>query len=184
MKLVWGDTKTLRTRDWAQVEINVNDAVRPMQLESVVVRAALWGRRFSAFEMFVPVEKVRPGGMELVMASLFARASDLSLMRGIETVWGVDGLVEDGSGNVLKVPDEFIEEMAERERKRNPVRLGAFVRVLWGPERMLCGTVGRLSGKTATVDVDTRSRKVKVTLPVTAVEVLDTEERDYFYRGE
>jgi hypothetical protein len=184
MKLFWGDTKRLRSLDWAQIEINVNDSSRPMQLESVVVRAALWGRKFGAFEMFVPVERVRPSGMELVMASLFARTSDLMELRGIESVWGIDGIVKDGSGNILKVPSEFVEEMAERERKRNPVRLGAFVRILWGPERMLCGTVGRLSGKMATVDVETRSRKVKVTLPVTAVETLHTSERDYFYRGD
>lgn len=182
MKLSWGEWKTLKGKDWAQVEVNTDTSSAPMQLERMVVQAALWGRRFPAFEMMVPVERVRPGGMELVVPSLFARTSDLSTLRGIESVWGVDGLAEDGSGNVLKVPDEFIEELMERERRRNPVRMGAFVRVVWGPERMLCGTVSRLTGRSVTVDVEMRSRKVKVTLPVTAVEVLDTEERDYFFK--
>src|SRR6267154_1970517 len=183
MRLYHGDTKSLTNLDWAQVELNIHESARPMQIEGVVVRTGLWGRKFGAFELVVPVEKVRPSGMELVVPSLFARTRELTELRGIESVWGVDGLAEDRGGNVLRVPDEFVQGLMERERKRNPVRMGGVVRILWGPERMLCGTVARLNGRMITVEVETRSRKVRATLPVTAVETFHTSERDYFFRG-
>ncbi len=181
MRLTWGDTRRL-TGDWAQVEMNTNDSSRPMQVEGVVVRAALWGRRFTAFELAVPVERVRPAGVELRVPSLFARCADLNELREMNTVWGKEGIVEDGLGSVLKVPGEFVDGLMEREGKRASIRLGAFVRILYGPERMLCGKVKRVNGRMAVVNVETRARVVTVTLPVTALESLRTEERDYFTR--
>src|SRR5690242_18142089 len=151
MKLFWG--KRNLTGDWAQVELNINDSVRSMRVDGVVVLAALWGRKFDAYELVVPIERVGMSGIELMVPNLYARVANLDTLRDINSVWGVDGVAEDGGGQILRVPDSFVQELIERERREHTIRMGGFVRILWGPERMLCGTVRRLNGRSATVEV-------------------------------
>lgn len=185
MKLVWGNTDRLDTRDWAQIELHTNSTSDPMQIEGIMIRVALWGRRFDAFELVAPVESVEASGMELMVPNLFARVARLDELAEMNSVWGVDGLARDGAGNVLRIPDEFVEQLMERERKKFActIRLGDFVRILWGPERMLCGEVTRLQGRRAVVNVTMRSRRLNVTLPLTALQPLSTNEEEYWYRG-
>ncbi len=184
MKLTWGTTDRLDTSDWAQVELNINDTARPMQVEGVVVRAALWGRKFTEYELVVPIESIEPSGIGLMVPNLFARVADLNELAEMNSVWGVDGLARDGAGNVLRIPDSFVRELCEREREKfeRPIRLNDYVRILWGPERMLCGEVMKIQGKRALVDVLMRSRRLKVGLPLTALWPLECQEMEYFHK--
>lgn len=186
MKLTWGITDKLIHLDWAQVELNINDTARPMQVEGVVVRAALWGRKFGGYELVVPVESVEASGVGLMVPNLFARVLDLNELAEMNSVWGVDGLARDGAGNVLRIPDSFVRELIAKERERfgKPIRLNDFVRILWGPERMLCGEVTRLEGRRATVHVSLRSRRLVTTLPISALWPLETNELEYFHKGD
>ena len=187
MRLVWGNVSPLRTQPWAQIEINAKDAARPMQVEGIVTRTALWGRRFPEFEMVVPIEKVTKDGVELTLPFLYARTRNLTDIREVTSVWGVECVTEDGVGQVFQIPDSFVQSLVEKEEalaiQRTP-KLNDFVRVLWGPERMLCGKVRKIKRSLAEVLVELRSRTLVLTLPLTALWTLNTEIDEYFYLGD
>ena len=90
-------------------------------------------------------------------------------------------------GQVFQIPDSFVQSLVEKEEalaiQRTP-KLNDFVRVLWGPERMLCGKVRKIKRSLAEVLVELRSRTLVLTLPLTALWTLNTEIDEYFYLGE
>lgn len=190
MLLIHGNTKSLSRLPWAAIEVSEAGLQRRgMRIDEVAVRVALWGRKFNAFELLLPVKAVGIKGITTTIPYLLGRVKDIRLLKGVAAIFAVEGLTSDDNGNPIPIEDSFAQSLIEQERaaidwRASNVKKGGWVRVVWGPERMLCGKVKEVKGGMAEVVIELRSRRVRLRTTVTALEPLTGKKIEYFYRGE
>jgi hypothetical protein len=187
-----GNVRSLAGRQWAAVELSTEGA-RDDRMEEIVVSIIRWAAaRKQAFQLLFPVEERGLGGIKLLSPYLYARTKDL---RALNNITGAVfkqrariSVLRDTTGAMIPLEDSFVQEVAERCRlvRRNwskGIRPGSFVRVLLGSQRMLCGKVTGIDGDRAVVDVSLRLRRLKLTIPVGALENLGMRRKEYYYNG-
>jgi transcription antitermination factor NusG len=120
---------------------------------------------------------------------LFARSASMEELKSVSSLYGVQGLVSDGSGRPLEMSDDFVQGVIHESRGAadswsKGIKRGSFVRILLGSSHMLCGSVRKIVAGVADVEVSLRLRTVRITIPVRALLNLDhvaTGDREYFY---
>jgi hypothetical protein len=181
-----GKVSKLQGLPWAAI-----DLVSEARIEEVVVHVSRWANAnvSGAFQLLFPVKSRDLDGVDLFSPYLLVRSENLRKLISIQTIYGVSGLVRDGEGEILQIDDSFVVKVIANAKLAamswsDQVQHGSFVRILFGPERMLCGTVTRIHGAYATVSIELRLRRVNVRVPVRALLNLGdvpTEKRHYFY---
>lgn len=192
MLLVHGKAKELSGLPWAAIEVSEAGLQRRgMRIDEVAVRIALWcSRRFPSAELLLPVKNVTVRGITTTIPYLLGRIKDIRQLKGVQAIFAVEGLTSDEHGNPLPIEDGFVQSLIEQERagiewRASNVKKGTWCRVLWGPERMLVGHVVKSENGIAEVQVELKSRKIRLLTGVTALEPLQVKKKvPYYYRGE
>ncbi len=170
------------------------ELVSEARTEESVLHLAQWAGkalRGQAFQLLFPVRSRDLDGLRMLSPYLFARSLDLDILKSVSSLYGVQGLVSDGSGRPLEMSDDFVQGVIHESRGAadswsKGIKKGSFVRVLMGREHMLCGTVRKIVAGVADVEVSMRLRSLRITIPVRALLNLDhvgINEREYFYAG-
>lgn len=172
MVLEYGDTSKLEGLPWALLELTSEKqpevAVRRIGQQAPSIF------RDSSFEMFVPVKRRDLGVYEMAAGNyVFVRSDDRKALLRLQGITGTVGLATKGDSrrptDVLWTDDAYVQGLvAESEalwRARN-VAAGAFVRVLDGQMRDMCGTVTSVEGGMAEVAIELKTRIVYLTTPV------------------
>lgn len=186
MILNQGEVAKLKGKPWAAVEL-----VSDLRLEESALHIGRWAKHVLApkpFQLFFPIQQRTLAGIQMLTPYLLVRSENLNDLRGIKSLYGVQGLQMNGT-KVLEIEDSFVQEVKARALEEvrkwsEGIRLHSFVRILVGAERMLCGRVMGLSNRTAKVRVEMRSRRLEVEIPRSCLENLDNlpkEQRYYFY---
>ena len=181
-----GKVSKLDGLPWAAV-----DLVSESRIEEVIVHVSRWAYAnvSGPFQLLFPVKSRDLDGIELFSPYLLVRSENLRKLASIHTIYGVSGLVRNVDGSILEVEDGFAGKIIANAKLAamswsQHIEHGSFVRILFGPERMLCGTVTRIYGEYATVSIELRLRRVNIRVPVRALLNLGNvpqEKRHYFY---
>lgn len=181
-----GKVSKLDGLPWAAI-----DLVSESRIEEVIVHVSRWANSnvAGAFQLLFPVKSRDLDGVDLFSPYLLVRSENLRKLISIQTIYGVSGLVRSVDGSILEIEDGFVGQIIASARVAaiswsQHIEHGSFVRILFGPERMLCGTVARMNGDYATVSIELRLRRVNVRVPVRALLNLGNvpeEKRHYFY---
>jgi len=184
-----GRVSSLSPKPWVAIELT-SDA----RTDEVVLHLVRWSVRHlescgKAFQLLYPVESRTLRSTTMLSPYLWMRVSDVSDLSRVSTIQCVSGLVSDASGRPVLVEPSFVSALIAKARAASDVwshgiGVGSSVRVLLGSSRMLCGTVDRITGRNgssvAEVRIALRSRAVRLTVPVRALQNLGTEPREYF----
>ncbi len=187
MLIQQGRVSSLGRRSWVGVEL-----VSEARTEESVLHLAQWAGkalRGQPFQLLFPVRSRDLDGLRMLSPYLFARSLEVELLKSVSSLYGVQGLVSDGSGKPLEMSDDFVQGVIHESRGAatswsNGIKRGSFVRVLLGREHMLCGHVRKIVAGIADVELSMKLRTVKLTIPVKALLNLDhvpERDREYFY---
>ena len=181
MILCYGDTTSLRGKNWYTVELRNEKTVESTLRRVAAALPTIFGTQ--PVELFVPVGSRDLGTFELKTGNyIFARSTSWEGLLRLKQVTGVVSLSTKGDSNrpadVLSIPVDFVEQMiaaAEedfRTRSAN-VDVNSFVRILDGESRDLCGTVTSIYGDMACVTVQVRTKQLIVETPIRNLGSLD-----------
>ena len=187
MLIQQGRVSLLTNLPWVAVEL-----VSEARIEEVTLHISRWAKSRlvgEPFQLLFPVKSKDLSGVELISPYLLARSRKLEDLKGLGSIYGVVGPLLDAKGKILPIEDEFarnvkVQAEAEAEKWSAGIQETSFVRILFGPEHMLCGEVIKIRGKVAEVLVVLRTRRLKVKIPVRALLNLGNvpkDEREYFY---
>jgi hypothetical protein len=184
MMIQSGDLRSIQGKPWVAIEFSGS------KVDEIVRRIVCWARSSvpaGPFQLLFPVKSRNPDGVQLLSPYLWARTKNLSHLQAVKSVHGVEGLVTGPDGKFIEADDWFVQDLIQRtkayaEARHSGIGEGTFVRILFGPQRMLCGTVEGKPNGVAKVVIALRSRQLKVFVPVYALENLRTEPKEYFYK--
>ena len=172
MLIEQGRVRELDGRPWAGIEL-----VSEARVQEIVLLIVRWAKeRGEPFQLLFPVKSRGAGGIELLTPYLWARMNEPRDLFSVGAVKGIVGCVRDDE-KVLGVDDSFVQGIIRQAEEAaagwsHGIRVGSFVRVLYGDCRMLCGMVRRMGKGMVVVEVELRSRRVRITAPVRALEKL------------
>lgn len=187
MLIEQGRIAELSGRPWAAIQLRSE-----IRLEEITLHVGRWAKRSLVdvpFQLLFPVQSRGLAGISIITPYLLARSKNLKDLIGMRSVYGVRGLECDSNGKIIEIDDRFVQSIADKAERISQswsagIVRGSFVRILFGMERMLCGTVERVNGSRAAVRISLRSRDVVVKIPVRALLNLGNvpqRERHYFY---
>lgn len=181
-----GNVEILSSLPWAAVDI-----ASERRLEEIVLHISRWAHSSvtGPFQLFFPVKSRDIPGVDMLSPYLLARVENLKFLNSLQTIYGVYGIMRNHENKIIEVEDSFVQQMISMARLEamswsHGIEKGSFVRILFGNERMLCGTVRRTKDGIASVEVSLRMRKVRIRVPERALLNLDfvpKENRNYFY---
>jgi hypothetical protein len=169
---------------WAQIELT-SDA----RLEEVTLHLIRWiAKHDDPAQVLFPVASRGLYGVELLYPNILIRSKgDLS---GIRSVMGIQGLALTATGQPMELDEDFVQSLIKASEDQagswsEGIKVGSFVRILFGNTRMLCGTVTKLANGIADVIVSLAVRDVRVRIPVRALQLLKVRkgERRYYHNG-
>lgn len=183
MLIYSGRINALGIKPWAGIEL-VSDATIEDRVQDIIG----WLRktfRSEPFQLVYPVKEYRIKGVQLLSPYLWVRAEKLAKIRGVSTLYGVEGLVTDPGNKIIEVGDDFVQNVIAEAKKAKAgwsdgVKKGSFVRVLKGRTRMLCGEVKKIDKGIADVIVSMRLRDLKLKVPVSILLNLGDKPGEYF----
>lgn len=187
MLIQQGKTAKLDGLPWAAI-----DLASDTRIEEVVVHISRWAHAALSgrpFQLLFPVKSRDLDGVDMFSPYLLARAENLSWLSSMQSIYGVHGLIDGQNGKILEIEEKFVRQVMINSKLAAmawsaKIGNGSFVRILFGSERMLCGTVEQIHNSTATVQIQLRLRTVRVRVPVRALKNLGNvpvEQRTYFY---
>lgn len=182
-----GRVSALGNKPWAGIEL-----VSDITIEDRVYQIIQWAVktfRSEPFQLLFPVKSYGIHGVQTLSPYLWARTAKLGRLKAVSSLYGVEGLVSDGNGQVIQVDNEFVQGVVAETRAAADdwsmgIRKGSFVRVLKGRTRMLCGDVKKIEDGVADVIVSLRLRTLRLKVPVSVLLNLGDvpkEKREYFY---
>lgn len=182
-----GDARRLANLPWAAVELTGES-----RIEEIVLHISRWMRQFEEpVQLLFPVQSRDLDGVKLLSPYLWIRSVSLEPLARINIVMGVQGLLRDHENRAIETEDEFVQEVIRKTARAadewcRGIRVGTFVRILFGRERMLCGWVAEDHGAMVTVKIPLKTREVWWRGPARALLNLSgvpKTEQAYYYSG-
>jgi len=183
--------QSLKDKNWVCIEPSSEH-----NTEETLVRILRWAVEHIGrpWEVSLPIKSRGRKGITLAYPYFLARTKDNKQWEKVKAVFGVQGLLRDAKDQILTVPDHYVQDLNHKTFETMKtwhagIRTGSFVRVLYGPFRMLCGTVRTkkqilLRNHRVHVHISLASRNLVLTAPIHALQNLGdvpTGLRKYYY---
>lgn len=178
-----GRVKSLEGLPWYALDL---DTDAESKAEEVALNLTRWlVRHVRDFQLLYPVKSRGAEGVGLISPHFWIRTRES--IGELGNVFGLQGPLAGADGKPIPVEDSFVQDLIERCREASEawskgIEAGSSVRVLMGFERMLCGVVERIVDGSAEVRIALKSRSVRLTVPVKALQNLGSEPKDYFFK--
>lgn len=175
MLLHYNRSQKLRGTDWRVCEMTSADESERLDDAEIIFRRMcssipeIFGRE--AVEIFLPFDAARQLRAEI----FFVRSTSAKAIGQMRFIRGLGTLSAARRSSSLRfsavVSDKYVQWLIRKARKDHErrsagVAVGSFVRIMDGFVREFCGTVQRIKGNMATVEVRLFSRSFTVRTPI------------------
>ena len=179
-----GNVRALNQLPWVGMEL-ASDA-RTDEIVLHLIRWAVRELQNEPFQILFPIKARGLEGPTLLSPCIWMRVKTVNRLNRIKPIFGLS-LVVGPNEKAIQVEDGFVQGLILQARQcrqawSRGISEGSRVRVLVGRQRMLCGEVVKLKGEVANVLIALRSRNVRLTVPVGALQKLETDAKEYFYK--
>jgi len=183
-----GKVSALSELPWVAIELTSDS-----RTDETVLHLVRWSVKHleghgKAFQLLYPVESRGFHAPIMLSPYLWMRTAKPEYLNRIISIQGVQGMVSDASGAPVLVEPGFVAALIEKARESSDawsagIVAGSSVRILLGAGRMLCGVVEHIVKDVAEVRIALRSRAVRMSVPVRALQNLGNKPCDYFEKG-